>query len=249
MDLIEWIWDYSLYGADGFVCTRQFQTGRGSLRFSCSARCTLLKGVCFSRVASWVRPGPGRGGVRERGTGRERGGKRLKFWRFGNRRGVTCGVLTGSRAFRNSLSIRLAASGQGKPWHNSLRPAFGTYSGLPWSSAPSLMQGRYGILRGKMPFCMAFHNFICRSRVSAYRSKCPAHFRGTTFERLPAPWPPWHHAFYGTGATAGPYRGHGWPTAWHRSRSRGTSTFAVNSGDGPVSPAAIGGRALCLPEL
>jgi hypothetical protein len=71
--------------------------------------------------------------------------------------GETCGVLAGSRAFRSSLSIRLAASGQGKPWHNPLRPAFGTYSGLPWSSAPSLMQGRYGILRGKMPFWMAFH--------------------------------------------------------------------------------------------
>jgi hypothetical protein len=32
-------------------------------------------------------------------------------WRFGNRRGVTCGVLAMSRAFRNSLSIEHAASG------------------------------------------------------------------------------------------------------------------------------------------
>ena len=63
LDLIEWIWDYSLYGADGFVCTRQFQTGRGSLRFSCSARCTLMKGICFSRVASLAGRGTGRAGV------------------------------------------------------------------------------------------------------------------------------------------------------------------------------------------
>jgi hypothetical protein len=36
-----------------------------------------------------------------------------KNWRFGNRREVTCGILTGSRAFCNSLSIRITASGKG----------------------------------------------------------------------------------------------------------------------------------------
>ncbi len=93
--------------------------------------------------------------------------------RFGNRRGVTCGVLAGDRAFRHSLEYQARRFGTGKIRHNTLRSAFGTYAGFPWPSALGLMEGCYRISHGEMRFCRAFHEFTCPSRVSGHRAHPP----------------------------------------------------------------------------
>ena len=89
----------------------------------------------------------------------------IRWCTLSDRRQVPC--------FPQFAEYQARRFGTGKIRHNSLRSAFGTYSGFPCPSALSLMEGRYRISHGEMPFCMAFHEFTCPSRVSANRSYPP----------------------------------------------------------------------------
>jgi hypothetical protein len=57
--------------------------------------------------------------------------------------------------------------------HNSVRSAFVTYSGFRWPYALSLIKCHYGISRGEIPLCRAFHKFTRSYSVSAHRSTPP----------------------------------------------------------------------------